>query len=69
MNTNFYEISIENVKKLLSNFFDQDRYGLYYKILPLYLREVLKHKKYITYNNEVNCNGENHTMNSRHKKE
>ena len=38
-------IPIGNVKKLVPNFFDQDKYVLHYKNLQLYLRLELKLKK------------------------
>ena len=35
---NFYNISTGNVKKLLLNFLDKDKYVLHYKNLQLYMR-------------------------------
>ena len=40
-----YNIPIGNVKKLLPNFFDKEKYVLHYKNLQLYLRLGLKLKK------------------------
>ena len=40
-----YNISIGNVKKLVLNFFDNERYVLCYKNLQLYLRLGLKIRK------------------------
>ena len=42
-------ISIDNVKKLVSNFFDKEKYVLHYENLQLYLRLGLRLKKYIAY--------------------
>ena len=42
-------ILIDNVKKLVSNFLDKEKYVLHYESLLLYLRLGLKLKKYITY--------------------
>ena len=42
--TDFYNISIDNVKKLVRNFFGKERYGLHYENLQLYLRLGLKLK-------------------------
>ena len=36
----FYNITIENVKKLVPNFFYNENYGLYYENLQIYLRLV-----------------------------
>ena len=44
----FYNIPIGNIKKLLSNFFDKEKYVLHYKNLQLYLKPGLKLKK-------INC--------------
>ena len=41
----FYNIPSGNVKKLLPNFFDKEKYGLHYENLQLYLRPGLKLKK------------------------
>ena len=40
-----YNIPITNVKKLVPNFFDKERYALHYENLQLYLRLGLKLKK------------------------
>ena len=44
-----YNIPIGNVKKLVPNFFDKEKYVIDYKNLQLYLRLGLKLKKYIAY--------------------
>ena len=41
----FYNILIGNVKKLVPNFFDKQRYVLHYENLQLYLRLGLKVKE------------------------
>ena len=38
----YYNISIGNVKKLVPNFFDKEKYMLHYRILHIYLRLRLK---------------------------
>ena len=40
-----YNIPIDNVNKLMSNFFDKEKYVIHYKKLKLYLRLGLKLKK------------------------
>ena len=40
-----YNIPIGNVKKLVANFFDKEKYMLHYENLQLYLRLALKLKK------------------------
>ena len=53
-----YIIFIGNVKKLVPNFFNKEKYVLHYKNSQLYLRLVLKiKKKYIVYQNLINQNG------------
>ena len=52
-----YNIPIGNVKKLISNFFDKEKYVPHYENLQLYLRLGLKLKKYVTYQNLINHNG------------
>ena len=42
---NLYNIPIDNVKKLLLNFFDKEKYVLHFKNLEYYLRLGLKLKK------------------------
>ena len=42
---NIYNIPIGNVKKLGPNFFDKEKYVIYYENLQLYLRLELKLKK------------------------
>ena len=44
-----YNIPIGNVKKLVPNFFDKEKYVIHYENLQLYLRLGLKLKKYIVY--------------------
>ena len=44
-----FNIPIGNVKKLVSNFFDKEKYVLHYENLQLYLRLGLKIKKYIMF--------------------
>ena len=45
MISDFYNISISNVKKLVPVFFDKEQYVLYYENLQLHLRLGLKLKK------------------------
>ena len=47
--TDGYNISINNVKKLVPNFSRKEKYKFHYKNLQLYLRLWLKMKKYIMY--------------------
>ena len=49
MISDFKNIPFGNVKKLVANFFDKEKYLLYYENLQLYLRLGLKLKKYIVY--------------------
>ena len=44
-----YNILIGNVKKLLPNFINKEKYVIHYENLQLYLRLGLKLKKYIAY--------------------
>ena len=44
-----YNIPIGNVKKLVPNFFDKEKYVLHYENLQLYLRLGLRLEKYIAY--------------------
>ena len=44
-----YNIPIGNVKKLVLNFFDKEKYVIHCKNLQLYLRLGLKLKKYVVY--------------------
>ena len=44
-----YNIPIDNVKKLVPNLFDKEKYVIHYEKLQLYLRLGLKLKKYIVY--------------------
>ena len=41
-----YNIPIGNVKKLVPNFFDQEKYVIHYENVQLYLRLGLKLKKH-----------------------
>ena len=50
-----YNISIGNVKKLVSNFLDKEKYVIHYENLQFYLRLGLKLKKYIAFQNSINC--------------
>ena len=43
--THFYNILISNVKKLVQNFFDKEKYVLHYENLQLYLTLGLRQKK------------------------
>ena len=45
MIADFYKISFSNVKKLVHNFFDKEKYVFRYENLQLYLRLGLKLKK------------------------
>ena len=45
----FCSILIGYVKKLVPNFFDEEKYMIHYEHLQLYLRLGLKLKKYIAY--------------------
>ena len=49
-------IPIGNVKKLLPNLFDKEKYVIHYENLKLYLRLGLKLRKYIGYKNSINHN-------------
>ena len=51
-----YNIPIDNVKKLVPNFFDKGKYVIHYKRLQLYLTLELKLKKCTTYQNSINLN-------------
>ena len=44
-----YNISICNIKKLVLNFFDKEKYMIHYEHFQLYLRLELKLKIYIRY--------------------
>ena len=44
-----YNIPIGNVKKIVSNFFDKEKYVIHYENLQLYLKLGLKLKKCIAY--------------------
>ena len=43
--SDFYKFSIESIEKFVPNFFDKEKYVLYYENLQLYLRLGLKIKK------------------------
>ena len=45
MVSDFYNILIGNVKKLVPNFFDKEKYVLHYENLQFYLTLGLKSKK------------------------
>ena len=45
MIADFYNIFVGNDEKLVSNFFDKEKYVLHYENLQLYLSVVLKLKK------------------------
>ena len=49
MISNFYKSLIVNVKKLMPNFSDKEKYLFHYENLQLYLRLGLKPKKYIVH--------------------
>ena len=49
MISDFYNIPIGDVKKLVPSFFNKEKYVVYYENLQLYLRLGLKLKKYIAY--------------------
>ena len=40
----FYKVPIGNVKKLVSNLLDKEKYGLHYENLQIYLRLRIKTK-------------------------
>ena len=44
-----HNIPIGNVTKLVPNFFDEEKYGLHYEDLQLYLRLGLKLKRHVAY--------------------
>ena len=44
-----YNMSIGNVKKLVPNFFDKEKYVIDYENLKIYLRLGIKTEKYIAY--------------------
>ena len=44
-----YNIPIDNVKKLVPNFFDKEKYVIRYESLQIYLRLGLKLTKYFLY--------------------
>ena len=46
-------INIGNVKKLLPNLFDKEKYVIHYENLKLSLRLGLKLRKYIGYKNSI----------------
>ena len=46
-----YNMPIGNVKKLVRNCFDKEKYVIYYENLQLYLKLGLKLKTYIVYEN------------------
>ena len=46
MIADLYNIPIANIKILVPNFFDKEKYGLHYENLQLYLRVGLQLKKH-----------------------
>ena len=64
-----YSNSIGNVKKLVPNIFDKEKYILHYENLQLCLRLWLKLKnEYITYQNLISHNGWKNVLNLTQKK-
>ena len=53
-NVDLNNIPIENVKKLVANLFDKEKYVIYYEKFNIYLMLGLKLKKYILYQNSIN---------------
>ena len=51
-----YNISISNVKKLVPNLFDTEKYVIHYENLQLDLALGFKLKKYIVHWNSINLN-------------
>ena len=49
MIADFYNTLTRNARKLVSNFFDKEKYVLHYENLQLYLRLESNLKKYIVY--------------------
>ena len=49
-----YNITNDNVKKLMPNFIDKEKYVIHYENVKLYLRLGLKLKNYIAYQNLTN---------------
>ena len=47
-------ITIGNVKKLVPNFFDKEKFVLHYENLKLYLRLGIKLKSFVGYQSEYN---------------
>ena len=47
--TDLYNSAIGNIKKLVPNFFDKEKYVIHYENLQLYLRLGLKLKKFMMY--------------------
>ena len=45
----FYNIPIGTVKILVPNFFDKEKYVLYYQNLPIYLKVSIEAKKLLAY--------------------
>ena len=63
-----YNIPIGNLKKLVLNFFDKERYALHYQNLKLYLGVRLKLKRIHRVLNSINHIDLNHMLNSKTKK-
>ena len=56
-NADDYNISNGNVKKIVPNLFEKEKYVFHYKNLRLYLRLRLKKKKYLVYKSLIIQNG------------
>ena len=54
MNSDLYNITTDNVKKLMPNFFDKEKYVFHYLNLQFYLRLGLKLTKYNVYDKIIN---------------
>ena len=52
--SDLYNITTDNVKKLMPNFFDKEKYVFHYLNLQFYLRLGLKLTKYIVYDKIIN---------------
>lgn len=55
--SDIYNISIGNIKNVTLNLLDKETYMIRYENLQLYLRVGLKLKKYIVYQDSINCSG------------
>ena len=63
----FYNISIGTAKKFATKKVDKENYVLHYQNLQLYLRLVLKLKKYNRNQNSISHYGYNHMLDLTHK--